>query len=175
MLFRVIVFKPEFRRDCGSVERKPASSQRSRPERQNIHAAPRITETLVVTGEHLEIRKDVVRPQDCLRSPGVGIAGDHGCRIAFCECQQRSEELFQIRLRRVNLISQPKPRVERNLLVSRTAGMDLVGERADVLLQLPNDQGVDVFIGRAFVKCRIPRKRPEFCRKPRRVDRPRSE
>ena len=43
----------------------------------------------------------------------------------------------------------PEPQVGRDLVVARAAGVQLARQRADLLVQQPLDQGVDVFVGDA--------------------------
>src|SRR5262245_10721817 len=48
------------------------------------------------------------------------------------------------------LFANPHARIERDLLVAAAAGVDLVGNRARLLLQLPYDQRVHVLVGGAL-------------------------
>src|SRR5262245_48071118 len=64
--------------DGFAVEGKAATGERARAERQNVGPAPRLAEALEVPREHLEIRQQIMRPEDGLRAAKVSIAGNHG-------------------------------------------------------------------------------------------------
>ena len=106
-------------------------------------------EALGIAREHFEIRQQVVRPEHGLRAARVRVAGNDGVGIARGQIQQRLHHARQQHAHAVALVAQPQAQIERDLLVAAAPGVDLVGHRAGMLLQLADDQGVDVFIGGA--------------------------
>ena len=75
------------------------------------------------------------------------VAGDDGVGVAPSEIQQRAHHTAQQRAHAARFLAQPQARIERHLLIAAAAGVNLVGYRAGMLLQLADDVGVDVFIG----------------------------
>ena len=109
-----------------------------------------VEQRLVVAREHFEIREQVVRPQHRLGAAQLRVAGNDGVRVFARHGQQRAQHAGQASCRiGVDLLAQPQAHIERDLFVAAAAGVDLVGELADALLQFADDQGMDVFVGGA--------------------------
>ncbi len=80
------------------------------------------------------------------------IAGDHRLRIAAGAGQQRLHQAGQQIRGSVDLIAQPQPHIQRDLLIAAAAGMDFIGQSAHAILQLADHQRVNVFVGSFFVE-----------------------
>ena len=137
MLLRVIAAKAQIARDGFAVERKAAARQRARSERQHVDARARLLEPLAIAREHFEIRQQIVRPEHRLRPPQMRVAGNHGIADICRPARAAHPSTPASPTRSVSIaLAQPEPHIERHLLVAAAAGVDLVGQRADLLFSL---------------------------------------
>ena len=133
---------------------KPLPASAPEPSGRTSARRRGFAEALPIAREHLEVGQQVVRPQHRLGAPHVRIAGDHGAGVGFRKVEQRRHHTAQKRARAAAFLPQPEARIERDLLVAAAAGVDLIGHRPRLLLQLADDQRVDVLVGGALVKRR---------------------
>ena len=80
MLLRVMPSKPRSRAMASRSNGNRCPPAR-RAERQHVGAPASFPEALAIAGEHFEIRQQVMRPEHRLRTPHMGIAGDHRAGI----------------------------------------------------------------------------------------------
>ena len=128
---------------------KSAAGQCAAAERHHVYSRAGLLQPLEIAREHFEIREQIVRPQNRLRAAHVSVAGNHCVGIALGAASNASMSPPRNPARAIDLVAQPQADIERDLLIAAAAGVDLVGEPTDPLPQLTNDQGVDVFVGRA--------------------------
>ncbi len=73
------------------------------------------------------------------------------------ESQQRLHQVEQARLNGANFAAHPQPEIGGDLLVAAAAGVDLVRHLAGRFLELANDEGVNILVGRPVEKPRLGR------------------
>jgi len=76
----------------------------------------------------------------------------HGVVVLARHVEQGLHHVHELGGDRVNLIAQPQADIQRDLLIAAAAGVDLVGDGAHALLELADDEGVDIFVGRPFIE-----------------------
>ncbi len=94
--------------------------------------------------EHPEVSHQVLRRGDRLRQLRVGVPRHQRCHMRFGQPDQRLLQLAHLPLDPVDLFPQIEARVERHLVVAAAGGVQLPGERPDLLHQQPLDLGVNV-------------------------------
>ena len=95
-----------------------------------------------------------MRPRHRLRAARVRVTRNDGVRILARDLEQSLQKPIEQTDRKIDLLAQPKTRIERDLIVAAAAGVDLIGERTDPLLQLPNNDRVNILIGGAVEELR---------------------
>ena len=112
--------------------------------------ALRLLQPFEISREHLEIGQQIMRPKHCLRAPQMRVPGDQRRPDISRPAPAARPADRRPAKKRIGCCAQVQPYVERNLLVAAAARVDLARERAHLLLQLPDDEGVNVFIVGAF-------------------------
>ncbi len=86
---------------------------------------------------------------------GIGPMAIMGVISYYNTSRALLHQTYEQRARGVDFLPQPEAHVERDLLVPAAPGVDLVGERAYALLQLPDHERVDVLVARPFAKAAL--------------------
>ena len=141
------VFEAEVLGDRLAVDLPVDAGQRARAERHHRGAVEGELEAQHVAGEHPEVGEQVVADVDGLGALQVGVAGHRPVAVGLGELEQaRHRRPGQLdRLQRVHLDRHRD--VGRDLVVARAAGVELAGERADLLAEQALDRHVDVLVG----------------------------
>ena len=133
--------------DRAAVDLPVDAGQRPGAERHHRGAVEGELEAQHVAGEHPEVGEQVVAEVDRLGALQVGVAGHRPVAMALGLRQQplhrRAGEVD--RLQRVHL--DDHRHVGGDLVVARAAGVELAGERADLLAEQALDRHVDVLVG----------------------------
>ena len=164
-------------RDGFAIERKPGAGQRAAAERHHVDA--RASFRRAARNRARTFRN--TRADNAATAPAArgGYACSRGRSRADRGGPSRSARTSgpSRAARRVDLVAQPQPNIERNLIVAAAPGVDLVRELARAFLQLADDQRVDVFVVCAIEKRRRTALPRASLRTPRRLCalRPRSE
>ena len=95
-----------------------------------------------------------MRPQHRLRPPRVGVAGNDRLRITPGHRQQGGHQFDQQTGRAVDLLAQPEPDIQRDLIVAAAAGVDLFSDGTRAFFELADHQRVDVLVVGAVVEIR---------------------
>src|SRR5947209_19420617 len=85
----------EIARNGFAIERKTASGQSAGAKRHDVHPGASFEEAFAVAGKHLEIREDVMRPENGLSAPRMGVAGDDSVRVTPCDRDERREKSIE--------------------------------------------------------------------------------
>ena len=141
------VFEAEVVGDRATVDLPVDPREGSRPERHHAGAVEGELEAQHVAGEHPEVSEKVMTEVDRLGPLQVGVAGHRPVAMALGQLEQAlHRRRRQVdRLQRMHL--DDHRHVGRDLIVARAAGVQLAGERADLLAEQPLDRHVDVLVG----------------------------
>ena len=140
--------EPQQPRDHPAIEAQRRSRQCSRAERHDSGARRGLLEAFAVSAKHLDIGKQVMRERDGLRALQVRVAGHDRRDVAPREPSQASARSPAISAITPAISSRKiKPHVERDLIVARTAGVELAPRLADQCDQPSFDRQVNIFVG----------------------------
>ena len=96
---------------------------------------------------HLDVRQQMMREQDRLGRLDVGRAGQDRGPLAFRKCDQGPLEREQREIEVVDRPTRPEAQVRRDLVVARTPGVELAGQRPDLLEEGRLHVHVDILEG----------------------------
>ena len=139
--------KPRSSATASPVDLPVDAGERAGAERHHRGAVEGELEAQDVPGQHPEVGEQVVAEVDRLGALQVRVAGHRPVAVALGEVEQplhrRTGELD--RPQRVRL--DHHRHVGRHLVVARAPGVELAGERADLLAEQALDRHVDVLVG----------------------------
>ena len=128
----------------GAIDGKATSGERTGAERRDGGTAQRILDPATVTMEHLNIGEEVMGQEDGLRALRVRVAGHHRIDMLLGTDDQRGLERGD---RFEQLRSGPshvQAQIERDLVITAAACMELSTQRAQLFAEALFDQHMDV-------------------------------
>ena len=150
------VLEAEVVGDRAAVDLPVDAGQGARAERHHRGAVEGELEAQDVAGEHPEVGEQVVAEVDRLGALQVGVAGHRPVAVALGQLEQAPH-------RRPGQLDRPQRvrlhdhrHVGRDLVVARAAGVELAGQRADLLAEQPLDRHVDVLVGLLELEAVLP-------------------
>ena len=120
--------------------------ERARAERQLGGATAGVREPLAIAHQRPRVREQHVGPPHRLRALPVRVTRQQIVHPVARARDQRAAELGEIDVQLVDCAQRPQSQVGRDLIVARATGVQLPRRRADLFVQQPLDQRVDVFV-----------------------------
>ena len=128
-----------------AVDGERRARQGSGPERQDVHPLEAIPEAFAVALEHEDIGEEVMGEEDRLGPLQVRVAGHGDPEVLFRPADQRGLDFPEPPVHPPDHVPKVEPLVERDLVVSRAAGVKLPRDGPDFLREPLLDVRVDVF------------------------------
>ena len=121
------VFIHELEQACDqlAVDRHRGPCDCTAPQWTLVQAPVRIVQTATIPFEHFHVGEQVMREVDRLRTLEMGITGNHHVRELLAQSHQRALKTRDLVTQRADLVSQPEPDVQCDLVVPRTGSMQL--------------------------------------------------
>src|SRR3990172_9144074 len=116
-----------------AINRKAGAGEGSRTKRQHVDAPSRISQTISVTTEHLEICQAPMGQKHRLRTLQVRIAGNSNVNVGLSQDNERSLRVVQICDELIDCLAQPDAQVSCNLIVTAASGVKLAAGIANQL------------------------------------------
>ena len=124
---------------------KPVPASAAAPIGDFVHVLDGVANARAIPAEHLDIGHAVVAEGDWLCSLQMREAGHHGLGMLFGPVEEGSDQPGQRLLGALQLLLDPKPEIECDLVVARAGSMQAPGRRADQYRQPRLDVHMDVF------------------------------
>ena len=130
-----------------AIERVARPGERARAQRRHVGPPPRVRQPAAVAFGHLDVRQQVVGQEHGLGRLDVGRAGKDRAPVTLGQPDQGALERDQAGVEVVDRTPRPEAEVRGDLVVARSAGVELAGDRTDLLGQRRLEVEVDVLEG----------------------------
>ena len=120
------------------------ASQCTAAQRAFVHTLCCVVQSAQITEQHLYICQQVVCKSHRLGTLQMGIAGEHGFGVLFCQLHQHGTQLFHQSADLLDLVPQIQPQIQCHLIVSGTGGVQPLAHIAVTLGQLCLHEHVNV-------------------------------
>ena len=155
MLFAVTRGKPELVGDGLAIDGVRDAGEGATAERQLVHDGHGVEEAVQIAIEHLHVGEHVMREEHRLGALEVRVAGHDGVGVLLGEVDQRGLQRDEVDGGASRRLDDVEAEVGSDLVVAGAGGVELAGERADLLCEAGLDVHVDVFELRLEDECAV--------------------
>ena len=138
-------FEAEFLRNPSAIDRIGRAGERGSAKRQAIDALACIEQAIAVAFEHLRVSEQVMSERHGLRDLHVREPGHYRRSVSIGQLDQSMLQPIDAAHDVIDFAAQPQPRVGRDLIVARAAGVQALAGVADQIGQALLDIQMNVF------------------------------